>query len=323
MHRPRPCRWITAGRHVRMTIPSPSADLGVRKLSHDLRLPLLDEQGSDLVTRDPSDDARRCGCRSRRSRAGSSARKSRRRARGGQSVVRGHVAALTRDELEWLLDRPAGDLLLRAVRAVAALGPGADGPAVGDTVWALTPFEPRRVAADYAAVPSGPLCFKPRTSTTSTPRPDRGPGSALAGRSNHGGLEGGATRADQRCASGGVGRLAPRARGASWRARAHDVRGGGRARRPRSTPWWRAPSEVGGGAAAGGKLSPSRRSHRSMPLLRRRPKREQLAELGAPSSRERSPPRRQVFELEDTRAAFERVGARKRGKVVLEVGAAD
>jgi hypothetical protein len=51
--------------------------------------------------------------------------------------------AITRGELEWPVDTPAGDPVLRTLRG-GRVGPGVAGVAAGDEVFALTPFDRRR-----------------------------------------------------------------------------------------------------------------------------------------------------------------------------------
>jgi NADPH:quinone reductase-like Zn-dependent oxidoreductase len=70
--------------------------------------------------------------------------------RATEALVRVHAAAITRGELEWperLPAIPSHELS----GAVEEVGPGVGGIAVGDQVFALTPFERDGVAAEYAA----------------------------------------------------------------------------------------------------------------------------------------------------------------------------
>ena len=62
----------------------------------------------------------------------------------GEALVRVHAAALTRDELEWPVDRLPAIPSYELSGVVAALGPGVDGVAVGDEVFGMTAFRPRR-----------------------------------------------------------------------------------------------------------------------------------------------------------------------------------
>jgi len=58
----------------------------------------------------------------------------------GGALIRVHAAAITRDELTWPLDRLPAIPSYEISGTVAVLGPGADGLAVDDEVFALTPF---------------------------------------------------------------------------------------------------------------------------------------------------------------------------------------
>jgi NADPH:quinone reductase-like Zn-dependent oxidoreductase len=79
----------------------------------------------------------------------------------GEALVRVHAAALTRDELEWPVDRLPAIPSYEVSGVVAALGPGVDGVTVGDEVYAMTAFDRDGVAADYAAIPTERLAPKP------------------------------------------------------------------------------------------------------------------------------------------------------------------
>jgi NADPH:quinone reductase-like Zn-dependent oxidoreductase len=80
--------------------------------------------------------------------------------RPGEVLVEVHAAALTRDELEWPLDRlpavPSYEL-----SGVVAAADDVAGVSVGDEVYALTPFDRDGVAAEYAAVTAQLLAPKP------------------------------------------------------------------------------------------------------------------------------------------------------------------
>jgi NADPH:quinone reductase-like Zn-dependent oxidoreductase len=80
----------------------------------------------------------------------------------GQALVRVHAAALTRDELEWPVDRLPAIPSYEVSGVVVALGPGVDGVAVGDEIYGMTAFDRDGVAADYAAIPTEMLAPKPR-----------------------------------------------------------------------------------------------------------------------------------------------------------------
>ena len=70
----------------------------------------------------------------------------------GEVLVRVHAAAITRDELEWPVDR------LPAIPSYELSGV-VDGS--GEEVYALTPFDRDGVAAEYAVVPTTVLAPKP------------------------------------------------------------------------------------------------------------------------------------------------------------------
>src|SRR2546430_6425444 len=70
----------------------------------------------------------------------------------GEVLVRVHAAAITRDELEWPVDR------LPAIPSYELSGVVVDS---GDEVYALTPFDRDGVAAEYAVVPADVLAPKP------------------------------------------------------------------------------------------------------------------------------------------------------------------
>ncbi|HET7128736.1 MAG TPA: NADP-dependent oxidoreductase [Gaiellaceae bacterium] len=72
--------------------------------------------------------------------------------RPGEVLVRVHAAAITRDELEWPVDR------LPAIPSYELSGVVVDS---GDAVYALTPFDRDGVAAEYAVVPADVLAPKP------------------------------------------------------------------------------------------------------------------------------------------------------------------
>jgi NADPH:quinone reductase-like Zn-dependent oxidoreductase len=83
----------------------------------------------------------------------------------GEALVRVHAAAITRDELEWPVDRlPATPSYELSGEVVELGGDGdGDGVAVGDEVYGLTGFDRDGVAAEYATVPARFLAPKPRT----------------------------------------------------------------------------------------------------------------------------------------------------------------
>jgi NADPH:quinone reductase-like Zn-dependent oxidoreductase len=83
----------------------------------------------------------------------------------GEALVRVHAAALTREELEWPVDRLPAIPSYELSGVVAALGPGVEGVTVGDEVFAMTAFDRDGVAADYVAIPTELLAPKPRALT--------------------------------------------------------------------------------------------------------------------------------------------------------------
>jgi NADPH:quinone reductase-like Zn-dependent oxidoreductase len=80
----------------------------------------------------------------------------------GEALVRVRAAALTRDELEWPVDRLPAIPSHELSGVVAAVGPGVEGVAIGDEVFGMTAFDRDGVAADYAAIPIEMLAPKPR-----------------------------------------------------------------------------------------------------------------------------------------------------------------
>jgi NADPH:quinone reductase-like Zn-dependent oxidoreductase len=126
----------------------------------------------------------------------------------GEAIVRVHAAALTRDELEWSVDRLPAIPSYELSGAVAALGPGVDEVAVGDEVYGMTAFDRDGVAADYAAIPTERLAPKPRE--LSHPEAAAVPLAALSawqGLFDHGRLTAG-ERVLIHGATGGVGQFA-------------------------------------------------------------------------------------------------------------------
>jgi NADPH:quinone reductase-like Zn-dependent oxidoreductase len=138
----------------------------------------------------------------------------------GEALVEVHAAAITRDELEWPLDRlpavPSYELSGVVVTVAGDVGT----VAVGDEVYALTPFDRDGVAAEYAAVPAATLAPKPSSlshvESAAVPLPAL---SAWQGLFAHGGLEPG-ERVLVHGAVGGVGQFATQL--ARWRG-AHVV----------------------------------------------------------------------------------------------------
>src|SRR5437763_16598678 len=80
----------------------------------------------------------------------------------GEALVRVHAAALTRDELDWPLDRLPAIPSYELAGVVEAVAPGVADVAPGAAVFALTPFDRDGNAAAYSAVPAGLLASKPK-----------------------------------------------------------------------------------------------------------------------------------------------------------------
>jgi NADPH:quinone reductase-like Zn-dependent oxidoreductase len=133
----------------------------------------------------------------------------------GEALVEVHAAAITRDELEWPLDRLPAVPSYELSGVVEAVADDVDSVSVGDEVYALTPFDRDGVAAEYAAVPAGMLAPKPSTlghvECAAVPLPAL---SAWQGLFAHGGLEPG-ERVLVHGAVGGVGQFATQL--ARWR----------------------------------------------------------------------------------------------------------
>jgi NADPH:quinone reductase-like Zn-dependent oxidoreductase len=81
----------------------------------------------------------------------------------GEALVQVHAAAITRDELEWPVDRLPAIPSYELSGVVEAVGPDVDSLAPGDEVFALTPFDRDGVAAEYTTVPADVLAPKPET----------------------------------------------------------------------------------------------------------------------------------------------------------------
>jgi NADPH:quinone reductase-like Zn-dependent oxidoreductase len=81
----------------------------------------------------------------------------------GEALMRVHAAAITRDELEWPVDRLPAIPSYELSGTIAAGASTASDLAVGDPVWALTGFDRDGGAAEYALVPVASLAPKPRT----------------------------------------------------------------------------------------------------------------------------------------------------------------
>jgi NADPH:quinone reductase-like Zn-dependent oxidoreductase len=80
----------------------------------------------------------------------------------GEALVRVHAAAITRDELQWTVDRLPAIPSYELSGVVEETGPGVAGVAAGEQVFALTPFDRDGVAADYTVLPAELLVARPQ-----------------------------------------------------------------------------------------------------------------------------------------------------------------
>jgi NADPH:quinone reductase-like Zn-dependent oxidoreductase len=268
----------------------------------------------------------------------------------GEALVRVHAAAITRDELDWPVDRLPAIPSYELSGTVEALGEGANGLTAGESVYALTGFDRDGVAAEYASVPAGFLAPKPRTLShvASAAIPLAGL-SAWQGLFDHGRLQAG-ERVLIHGAAGGVGQFATQL--ALWRGarvigtgsatsldavrelgahEAVDRASGLDALDPVDLVF----DTVGGDTLArspallrdGGRLvsvaekPPATGDAIEASFFIVEPNRGQLLELARLADEGKLRPAvDSTFPLADARAAFERVAApAKRGKVVLEL----
>ena len=79
----------------------------------------------------------------------------------GEALVRVHAAAITRDELDWPTDRLPAIVSYELSGVVEDLAGDVGDLAIGDDVFALTPFDRDGVAAEHAVVPAASLAPKP------------------------------------------------------------------------------------------------------------------------------------------------------------------
>ena len=79
----------------------------------------------------------------------------------GEALVRVHAAAITRDELDWPTDRLPAIVSYELSGVVEEVAADGGDVAVGDNVFALTPFDRDGVAAEFALVPTAFLAPKP------------------------------------------------------------------------------------------------------------------------------------------------------------------
>ena len=267
-------------------------------------------------------------------------------------LLRVHAAAITRDELEWPVDRLPAIPSYEVSGVIVEIADDVDGLAPGDELYALTPFDRDGAAAEYVAVPTGLVASRPRSVThvVSAAVPLAGL-SAWQGLFEHGRLEAG-ERVLIHGAAGGVGHFATqlaRERGAHVigtasgaavaRARAlgaDEVIDVGAARFEDAVePVDLVFDTVGGDVLArsasvlrgGGRLvsvaeePPPASSEITSTYFVVEPDREQLLALARLVDEGKLVPAvDSVFPLADVRSAFERVqAAGKHGKVVLQV----
>ena len=230
----------------------------------------------------------------------------------GEALVRVHAAAITRDELTWPLDRLPAIPSYELSGVVAEVAPDVRDVAVGDEVFALTPFDRDGVAAEYAVVPAAVLAPRPRSLThvESAALPLAGL-TAWQGLFDHGRL-GESEHVRVLGENGGVGHLAVQlARGRHVAA---------------DEPCDLVFDTVGGEVLAAAVRSAPRvvsvaEEAEGVTYFVVEPNRAQLVELARlAEAGELKPAIDSVFPLEDAGAAFARVAERrKRGKVVLRV----
>jgi len=218
----------------------------------------------------------------------------------GEVLVRVHAAAITRDELQWPVDR------LPAIPSYELSGVVVDS---GDEVYALTPFDRDGVAAEYAVVPAEVLAPKPsRLSHVEAAALPMGGLTAWQALFVHGRLVRG-ERVLITGASGGVGHIAVQL---ARHAGAAVVESG--------------PADLvldtrGGEVPAGDRVVTIAEEMLGATYFIVEPDQGQL-ELGTlVDAGELGTEVDSVFPLTEARAAFWRVAGRgKRGKVVLEIG---
>jgi NADPH:quinone reductase-like Zn-dependent oxidoreductase len=81
----------------------------------------------------------------------------------GEAMVRVHAAAITRDELEWAVDRLPAIPAYEVSGVVAEVASDVDAASVGQAVYALTEFDRDGAAAEFVAVRATLLAPKPRS----------------------------------------------------------------------------------------------------------------------------------------------------------------
>jgi NADPH:quinone reductase-like Zn-dependent oxidoreductase len=240
----------------------------------------------------------------------------------GEALVRVNAAAITRDELDWPVDRLPAIPSYELSGVVEELGDGVSSLAVGDAVYSLTAFDRDGVAAELAIVPARLLAPKPMTLThVEAAAIPMGGLTAWQGLLEHGRLAAG-QRVLVLGAAGGVGHLAVQI------ARAHGAEVVEEATEPVDLVF-----DTAGGEALTRALALVRPGGRLVSVAEEppasdlssyfvvEPSRDQLVELTRMADAGAVRPAIDaVFPLAEARAAFERVMARgKRGKVVLRV----
>jgi len=266
----------------------------------------------------------------------------------GGALVRVHAAAITRDELEWPVDRLPATPSYELSGVVAAVGADVEDVAPGDEVYALSPFDRDGAAATYALVPADVLATKPAglglVESAAMPLAGLSAWQALL---DHGRLEAG-ERVLVLGAAGGVGSFAvqiARSRGAHVVAVASaenldaaralgadevvdhpgaagvepvdllfDTSGGERLARV-------LPALREGGRLVSVATEPPETPGITATFFIVEPSRDQLGELARlADAGELRPAIDAVFPLADARAAFERsLAGGRRGKIVLDV----
>jgi NADPH:quinone reductase-like Zn-dependent oxidoreductase len=269
-------------------------------------------------------------------------------------LVRVHAAAITRDELDWPVDRLPAIVSYELSGVIAAVGRNVHDLEVSDPVFALTGFDRDGAAAEYTVVPASFLATKPRRLGHVESAAITLAGlTAWQGLFDHGRLQGG-ERVLIHGASGGVGRFATQL--ARWRG-AHVIGtasgtgvedllmlGADEVIDRAAVPFEQvvAPVDVTFDAVGGDVLARSagvlREGGRLVSVAEEppaalaerveatyfvvEPSGEQLQELARLAEDDAVRPAiDSVFPLAEARAAFERVMTRgKHGKVVLQVG---
>jgi NADPH:quinone reductase-like Zn-dependent oxidoreductase len=127
---------------------------------------------------------------------------------GAEALVRVHAAAITRDELEWPVDRLPAIPSYEASGVVVEVADDVESLALGDEVYGLTSFDRDGAAAEYVAVSAALLATKPRSVThVESAAVPLAALSAWQGLFTHGGLAAG-DRVLIHGAAGGVGQFA-------------------------------------------------------------------------------------------------------------------